>query len=86
MASSSGPDRPGRRWFLPLVAGLIALAALWPAAVNGGPFFMADTPSYARGAASGFFKVFGIKTDWTNEYLRVYAGSPVPLQVSDENG
>ena len=86
MASSSGPDRPSRRWFLPLVAGLIALAALWPAAVNGGPFFMADTPSYARGAASGFFKVFGIKTDWTNEYLRVYAGSPVPLQVSDENG
>ena len=85
MASSSGPDRPGRRWFLPLVAGLIALAALWPAAVNGGPFFMADTPSYARGAASGFFKVFGIKTDWTNEYLRVYAGSPVPLQVSEDS-
>lgn len=87
MASSSVPDRPGRRWFLLLlVAGLIALAALWPAAVNGGPFFMADTPSYARGAASGFFKVFGIKTDWTNEYLRVYAGSPpVPTQVPQDN-
>ena len=37
---------------------------------------MADTPSYARGAASGFFKIFGVKTDWTEEYLRVYAGKP----------
>jgi hypothetical protein len=86
MASSSDPDRPGRRWFLPLVAGLIALAALWPAALNGGPFFMADTPSYARGAASGFFKAFGLKTEWTDEYFRVYAGSRAgaPQPADDE--
>ena len=37
---------------------------------------MADTPSYARGAASGFFKLFGVKTDWTDEYLRVYDEAP----------
>ena len=74
--SGNGPEGRGRRWSAALVACLIALAALWPAAVNGGPFFMADTPSYARGAASGFFKLFGVKTDWTDEYLRVYAGQP----------
>ena len=86
MASSSGPDRLGRRWFLPLVAGLIALAALWPAALNGGPFFMADTPSYARGAASGFFKAFGLKTEWTDEYFRVYArsGARAPQPADDK--
>ena len=84
--SGSGPEGRTRRWFAPILVCLIALAALWPAAVNGGPFFMADTPSYARGAASGFFKVFGIKTDWTNEYLRVYAGAPgkQPQQVEDK--
>ena len=83
--SSSGSDG-GRRWLLGLLAGLIAFASLWPAAVNGGPFFMADTPSYARGAASGFYKVFGIKTDWTKEYLRVYADKRAPTpQTAHEN-
>lgn len=84
--SGNDPDTRRRRWFAPLLACLIALAALWPAAVNGGPFFMADTPSYARGAASGFFKLFGVKTDWTNEYLRVYAGKAVTVsQTANEN-
>ena len=85
--SGNEPDTRRRRWFAPLLACLIAFAALWPAAVNGGPFFMADTPSYARGAASGFFKLFGVKTDWTNEYLRVYAGKPdaTPQTVNEDS-
>lgn len=84
--SGNRPEGRSRRWSAALVACLIALAALWPAAVNGGPFFMADTPSYARGAASGFFKLFGVKTDWTNEYLRVYAAKPdATTQTANES-
>lgn len=66
-----------RRWAAAAILA-IAVAALWPALVNGGPFFMADTPSYVRAAASGFYKLLGIKTAWAEEYLRVYAGSAAP--------
>ena len=65
----------GKRRLAPFVILLTALAMLWPALVNGGPFFMADTPSYVRAAASGFFKVLGIRTGWTEEYLRLYASA-----------
>lgn len=69
---SGAQDRP---WIPVAVILLISLAALWPALLNGGPFFMADTPSYIRGAASGFYKVFGLKTEWAHEFLRVYGGA-----------
>jgi hypothetical protein len=54
---------------------LVALAALWPAMVNGGPFYHPDTPSYLRGAASAAYKALGLKTAWSGEYLRVYDAS-----------
>ena len=68
------------------MACLIALASLWPPLLNGGPFFMSDTPSYVRAADSGFFKLFGIQTGWTVEYLRLYqsaesAGAPAAAQT-----
>jgi hypothetical protein len=53
---------------------LIALATLWPAVLNGGPFYMADTPSYFRGAASVLFKLLHVKTQWTAEFFRLYEG------------
>lgn len=69
--------RSGRPGWLPVAVVLVlSLAALWPALINGGPFYMADTPSYIRGAASGFFKLFHLNSEWANEYLRVYGGSP----------
>src|SRR5947209_138630 len=61
-----------RRRTAPLVILVIALAALWPALVNGGPFYHPDTPSYFRGVASAAYKAFGVKTDWAQEYIRVY--------------
>lgn len=73
--------RRDSRWPAVAVILVLSVAALWPALINGGPFFMADTPSYIRGAASGFFKLFHLSSDWSNEYLRVYGGRPV---VADE--
>lgn len=64
-------SRPGRV----AVALCVALLLLWPALVNGGPFFHPDTPSYFRAAASGFYKLADIKTEWVEAYLRIY-GSP----------
>lgn len=78
----TGDENPNREvlsarrvWLPPVVVLLLSLVALWPAVINGGPFFMADTPSYIRGAASGFFKLFHLNSEWANEYLRVYGSS-----------
>ena len=70
---SARRPRPG--WLPAAVVIVLSLAALWPALINGGPFYMADTPSYIRGAASGFFKLFHLSSEWANEYLRVYGGN-----------
>lgn len=43
---------------------------------------MADTPSYVRGAASGFLKVFGLQTAWTDEFVRLYGQTPVDGKVT----
>jgi len=67
----------GRRAGL-LITLLIAIVALWPALLNGGPFYMADTPSYFRGAASVFFKFLQVKTQWTAEFLRLYQADAGP--------
>lgn len=78
---SARRPRPG--WLPAAVVVVLSLAALWPALINGGPFYMADTPSYIRGAASGFFKLFHLNSEWANEYLRVYGGGP---QAAGEAG
>ena len=69
-----------------LVIIVIAFAALWPALLNGGPFYMADTPSYFRGAASVLFKVLHIKTEWTAEFLRLYQGDAAPAAATASSG
>lgn len=48
------------------------LLLLWPALLNGGPFFMSDTISYIRGAASAFYRAFDVKSAWTGQYFRVF--------------
>jgi hypothetical protein len=67
--------RPRLGWLPAAVVVVLSLAAFWPALINGGPFYMADTPSYIRGAASGFFKLFHLNSEWANEFLRVYGGN-----------
>jgi len=64
---------------------IVACLGIWPAVVNGGPFYMADTPSYFRAAASAAFKVFGIKTAWLQEYFRLYANVPRIAQFSSNS-
>lgn len=71
-----------RRGHVSVIVLLTTLAALLPAMLNGGPFFHPDTPSYLRAAAAGTFKIFGVHSDWTSEYLRVYAGSPAPGPIA----
>ncbi|HEY1144431.1 MAG TPA: hypothetical protein VGE68_10445 [Sphingomicrobium sp.] len=61
------------RWMPALAVLAIAACLLWPAVVNGDPFYHPDTPSYFRAAASAVFKALGIKTQWVEAYLRVYA-------------
>lgn len=67
-----------KQWAVVLV---IAVAALWPAILNGGPLWMPDTPSYVRAAASAGAEVVGIETAWTAEYDRLYraeGATPAP--------
>lgn len=61
-----------RAWLAGLVILVITLALLWPAMLNGGPFYHPDTPSYFRAAASAVFKLTGLRSDWTGEFFRVY--------------
>lgn len=48
------------------VAGL-AVALIWPALWNGGPFHYPDTRTYMRAADAILHKLTGIKTDWSAE-------------------
>ena len=65
--------------------GTIALVLSWPALLNGGPFFMSDTVSYIRGAASAFYKIFGVNTGWTGEYLRLFHAAGGPARASPDS-
>jgi len=55
-------------------ASIVATGFLlsWPTLLNGGPFFMSDTISYIRGAASAFYRAAGLKSAWTSEYFRLF--------------
>jgi hypothetical protein len=55
-------------------AAVLALAAilLWPAYVNGEPFYMADTSSYLRGSDAAVHRLTGERTAWTDEYFNRY--------------
>ena len=71
---ASGPDRApqSKRRSRLVVILLIAIAALWPSVLNGGPFYHPDTPTYFRAAAAGSYKTVGLETAWTEKFLRVY--------------
>lgn len=44
---------------------LCALFFLWPAVVNGGPFFFDDTTAYIRGVDAAAYRITGVPSDWT---------------------
>ena len=55
----------------------VALALLWPAFVNGEPFYMADTPSYLRGADGAVHELTGASSAWSDELQKRFAdGAP----------
>jgi len=58
-------------WVLASIAAT-GLLLLWPALLNGGPFFMSDTISYIRGAASAFYRALDVKSAWTDQYFRLF--------------
>jgi hypothetical protein len=71
------------------VVVVVALALLWPAFLNGEPFYMADTASYLRGADAAIHYLTGQSTAWTEEFFTRYpsgpsAGAALPGQGSSE--
>lgn len=62
----------------PRQVGLAALSLvlLWPAAINGGPFIFADTPSYLHAADALAVRATGHATAWTNADVRRIAHPP----------
>jgi hypothetical protein len=58
---------------------MLGLALLWPAFVNGQPFFMADTSTYVRSADAAVVELTGIRTHWSDELSRRFP------QIGDAN-
>jgi len=75
---------------LPQRATLIAIAALaflWPAALNGGPFFSTDSIAYIRGPDQAISKLFGAShvTVWSAKPLGVgFHEGATPQAGNDE--
>jgi len=66
---------------------VVALALLWPAFVNGEPFYMPDTSSYIRGADGAIHELMGVKSVWSGELQKRFAvptaaDPPATAQVS----
>lgn len=63
---------------------VVALALLWPAFVNGEPFYMPDTPSYIRGADGAIHELTGVNSVWSGELQKRFAApataDPTPAQ------
>ena len=59
-------------------AAVVALASilLWPAYVNGEPFYMTDTSSYLRGADAAAHWLTGHRTVWTDELFHRFGSNP----------
>ena len=58
----------------------VALALLWPAFVNGEPFYMADTPSYLRGADGAVHELTGASSAWSDELQKRFADDAPALK------
>lgn len=54
-----------------LLTLVFAAALLWPAAINGGPFWFPDTSTYIRGADAAYVATTGIETAWSGELGKV---------------
>ncbi len=65
-----------------MILAITAFAALlWPAVINGQPFFFPDTTTYIRGAAYPVEKLFGVQTTWSVTTATL-AGKPAAAKPS----
>lgn len=69
-----------RRLLLTLVT---AAALLWPALVNGGPFWFPDTSTYIRSADAATVVLTGSPTEWSDR-LRVGGSGPQATAIGSE--
>ncbi|MGN6059624.1 MAG: hypothetical protein ACTHOI_13700 [Sphingomicrobium sp.] len=60
----------------------VTLALLWPAFVNGEPFYMPDTSSYLRGADAAAYHLTGRPSAWTGEYFKRYPSGLAPAATT----
>lgn len=67
------------RWRSLLLVVITALALLWPALLNGGPFWFPDTSNYMRGADAAVVTVTGSRSKWSDQLeYRPDSLSPAP--------
>lgn len=72
---------------LPRYLALILLTAavlLWPAYVNGGPFWFPDTSTYIRSADAATVSLTGSPSEWSDR-IRLGEEGPVAIDASRDN-
>jgi hypothetical protein len=57
---------------------IASLSLLWPAMVNGGPFWHPDTTNYIRAADGATAFAFGVRTEWSDRLA-----NPAPAATSE---
>jgi len=62
-----------QRWPLLIFVLGASFALLWPAFVNGQPFIFSDTTNYVRGMDAAAYRLTGIRSGWTDEFVTRYA-------------
>lgn len=61
--------------YLLVLGGLLFL---WPALVNGGPFYFNDTTAYVRGVDAAVFHTTGMSSEWTGIAKQTAPTTPKP--------
>ena len=73
-------------WKQALLALVTSLALLWPAVINGGPFWFPDTSTYIRAADAAFVFATGHKSDWSTKLMELdEAGASPVADAGDPN-
>ena len=63
-----------------------ALALLWPAAINGGPFWFPDTTNYIRSADAALVMVTGDRTEWSDRIVERRPNNAEAASAHSERG
>lgn len=84
-AASRTVSRKGNRAIGRLLAIVAtALVLLWPAYINGGPFWFPDTSAYIRSADAAIVTLGGAPSEWSDR-LRVGEDGPAASQAEPED-